>query len=348
MKILHVITRSTLGGAQSVVINLANSMCKTHDITVVAGEDGPMWNTLDVKIKKIKRKEIVRPLSPSNDFKALIELKKLYKSIKPDVIHLHSSKIGVLGRLAFPKSKIVYSVHGFDSIRIAYRKFLPLEKILKNKCKAIVLASNYDKQNMINEGITNNLYIVYNGKHTPQPETELFIEGIEKYEKVVMCIARISPQKRFESYIETAKLLPKYAFVWIGADKEYIDLPENVFCLKGFPDAQKYIQLADIFVLPTNYEGIPVVIIDALSYGKPVVSSNVGGISEIVLNDQNGYVVDNDNLIFAEKIKYILENDNIYKKFSEYSKKIFNEYLTIEKMINEYTQIYKSIIQQAQ
>jgi len=348
MKILHVITRSTIGGAQSVVINLANSMCEMHDITVAAGEDGSMWKTLDEKINKIRIKEIVRPLSPLNDFKALIKLKKIYKFIKPDVIHLHSSKIGVLGRLAFPKSKIVYSVHGFDSIRIAYRKYLFLEKFLKNKCKAIVLASNYDKRNMINEGIKNNLHIIYNGIHIPQPEKELLIEGIDKYGKVVMCIARISPQKRFESFIKIAKLLPKYAFVWIGADKEYIDLPENVFCLMGFPDAQKYIQLADIFVLPTNYEGVPVVIIDALSYGKPVVSSNVGGISEIVLNDQNGFVIENDDKLFAEKISYILENKDVYQQFSKKSIEIFNERLTIEKMVNEHSQLYQKIIQQAQ
>lgn len=341
MKILHVITRSDLGGAQSVVINLANSMCREHEITVIAGEDGPMWDALDSKIRKIKIKEIVRSVSIVKDLKALYKLRKLYTSINPDVIHLHSSKIGVLGRLAFPKEKTVYSVHGFDSIRLAYRKFLPLEKLLKNRCKAIVLASNYDKQNIINEGIKDNLHIIYNGVPTPEPEAGLFIEGVEEYEKVVMCIARISPQKRFESYVEIAKLLPQYAFVWIGAEKEYADLPDNVFCLMGVPNAKKYIQLADIFVLPTNYEGIPIVIVDALSYGKPVVSSDVGGISEIVLNDQNGYVVDNEDAVFAEKISHILGKDETYKEFSEKSSEIFHENLTLEKMIDEYTRVYE-------
>lgn len=341
MKILHVITRSDLGGAQSVVINLANSMCMEHEIIVVAGEDGPMWEALNPKVRKIKIKEIIRSVSPIKDLKAFYKLKKLYTSIQPDVIHLHSSKIGVLGRLAFPKEKIVYSVHGFDSIRLAYRKFLPLERLLKNRCKAIVLASNYDKQNIIREGIKDNLYIIYNGVSTPKPETELFLEGIDQYDKVVMCIARISPQKRFESYIEIAKLLPQYAFVWIGAEKEYIDLPNNVFCLQGIPNAKKYIQLADIFVLPTNYEGIPIVILDALSYGKPVISSDVGGISEIVLNNQNGYVLENENIIFAEKINYILGNDDIYKEFSRRSSEIFHSNLTIEKMIDSYLSIYK-------
>ncbi|MBK1897703.1 glycosyltransferase [Chryseobacterium paridis] len=341
MKILHVITRSDLGGAQSVVINLANSMCVNHDITVVAGEDGPMWDALDARIKKIKVYEIVRPISIFKDLKALFKLKKLYSSVKPDVIHLHSSKIGVLGRLAFPKSKIVYSVHGFDSIRLAYRKYLPLERLLKNRCKAIVLASNYDKQNIINEGITNNLHVVYNGVHTPKIESELSIKGIENYRKVIMCIARISPQKRFESYIEIAKKLPQYAFVWIGAEKEYEGLPSNVFCLMGVSNAKKYIQLADLFVLPTNYEGVPIVVIDALSYGKPIVSSDVGGISEVVLNDVNGFVVENNDAIFVEKINYILTNDNVYNRFSDKSLKIFHENLSIEKMVNEYKNVYK-------
>lgn len=341
MKILHVITRSDLGGAQSVVINLANSMCADHEIIVAAGEDGPMWDALDTRVKKVKIKEIVRSVSIIKDFSAFLKLRKLYKAISPDVIHLHSSKIGVLGRLAFPKEKIVYSVHGFDSIRLAYRKFLPLEKLLKNNCKAIVLASDYDKQNIIKEGIKNNLYIVYNGVNKPDIEPGLFIEGVKKYRKVVMCIARISPQKRFQSYIEIAKLLPDYAFVWIGAEKKYDDLPDNVFCLMGFPNAKKYIQLADIFVLPTNYEGVPIVVIDALSYGKPVISSDVGGISEIVRNNYNGYVLNNSDSNFAEKISYILENNNIYEKFSESSFDIFYKNLTIDTMVKGYTKIYE-------
>lgn len=344
MKILHVITRSDLGGAQSVVISLANHMCKNHEVTVVAGEDGPMWDALDVSVRKEKIQDIVRPISPLKDINASIKLRKLYKSIKPDVVHLHSSKIGVLGRLVFPKQKVVYSVHGFDSIRLSYRKFLPLEKLLKKRCRAIVLASNYDKQNMIQEGIDCNLKIVHNGVHIPQKIADVHIEGLNKYEKTVMCIARISPQKRFDSFIEIAKLLPQYAFVWIGADKKYTALPDNVFCLEGIPNAKRYIELADVFILPSNYEGIPIVIIDALSYGKPIVSSDVGGISEIVLNDQNGFVIkNNDDRLFAEKIKYILQNENRYNEFSKASLKIYNEGLSIEKMVEGYTNIYNNV-----
>lgn len=341
MKILHVITRSDLGGAQSVVISLANSMCKEHEVIVVAGEDGPMWDALDPKIRKEKVLDIVRPISILKDIRAVLKLRRLYKSINPDIIHLHSSKIGVLGRIVFPMQKTIYSVHGFDSIRLTYKKFLPLERLLKKRCKAIVLASDYDKQNMIKEGIDSNLQIVHNGVQTPIVDSGLFIDGIEKYEKTIMCIARISPQKRFESFVEIAKILPQYAFVWIGAEKKHTDLPKNIFCLESIPNAKRYIQLADIFILPTNYEGIPIVIIDALSYGKPVVSSDVGGISEIVLNNQNGFVIkNNDDNVFAQKINYILTNAKVYKDFSEKSLEIFQKGLTIEKMVEGYINIY--------
>jgi glycosyltransferase involved in cell wall biosynthesis len=191
------------------------------------------------------------------------------------------------------------------------------------------------------EGIVKNLHIVYNGVFTPELISDLSIEGLDQYSKTVMCIARNSPQKRFETYIAVAKLLPQYAFVWIGADKIYNDLPDNLFCLQGMPNAKKYIQLADIFVLPTNYEGVPIVIIDALSYKKPVISSDVGGISEIVLNDENGYVIDNDDDNFSQKIKYVLENKNIYSKFSDKSNEIFQNNLTVNEMVKQYLRIYE-------
>lgn len=341
MKILHVITRSDLGGAQTVVINLANAMCKDHEIIVVAGEDGPMWDALDSRILKIKVNEILREISPVKDFKAFQKLRKIYLSLQPDVVHLHSSKIGVLGRLAFPPNKIVYSIHGFDSIRLAYRRFLPFEKFLKNRCKAIVLASDYDRKNIIKEGIENNLYVIYNGVHKPYNEQDIKINGLEGFTKVVMCIARISPQKRFESFLQIAAMLPKYAFVWIGTEKTYPNLPPNVFCLPRISNAQKYIQLSDLFILPSNYEGVPIVLINALSYGKPVVSSNVGGISEIIRDHENGFVLKNIEKDFADKIEYILENESIYKNFSEKSFKIFTDSFSIDEMVKQYLKIYK-------
>jgi glycosyltransferase involved in cell wall biosynthesis len=165
MKILQAITLADLGGAQSVLINLSESLINNkHEVIVVSESEGPMWDILSGKIEKIKIKELQRAIDPWKDLKVIWRLRKIYRKYKPDVIHLHSSKMGLLGRLAFPKSKIVYTVHGFDSIRVAHRKFLFIEKLLSNRVKYIVGVSRYDYSHFISEKLSvHNISYIYNG-----------------------------------------------------------------------------------------------------------------------------------------------------------------------------------------
>ena len=84
------------------------------------------------------------------------------------------------------------------------------------------------------------------------------------------------------------------------------------------------------------------VIIEAMSFGKPVVASNVGGISEIVRNGTNGYVVENSAEAFASRIKDILEDSDKYNIFAKASLDIYNAELTVDRMVNSYLSIYQS------
>ena len=334
MKIFQIVTLSELGGAQAVVANLSNALSKEHEIIVIAGEgDGKLFQMLETGIKYKKINSLKRNISPINEIITILYFLYMYLKHKPDIVHLHSSKAGVLGRFVFPKRKIIYTVHGFDSIRLAYKKYLPVERYLQSYCKAIVAVSNYDENNLYSENITSNIKCIYNGIKQPLSSN--------RYKKNVLSIARISKPKRFDIFLETAKILPQCAFLWIGNQEPVLDIPENVFCLGNIPDARKYNQLADIFILPSDYEGLPLVIIEAMSYGKPVVASNVGGINEIVINDENGYVIENDAKQFAEKIKYILENDAVYTRFSENALKYYQNNLILDNMVEKYLNIYK-------
>lgn len=340
MKILQIITLSELGGAQSVVINLANKLSQEHKVIVAAGEgDGKMWQGLNANIKKIHIKYLKRALSPVSDFLTLLLFVKLYYKYKPDIIHLHSSKVGILGRIVFPHKKIIYTVHGFDSIRIAYRKYLPIEKFFQKKCKAIVGVSNYDKKNLLSEGVTNNVFCVFNGICQPQGDVELDIA--REYTKRILCIARVAKPKRFDLFLETASRLPQYAFVWIGNQQKIENVPVNVFCLGNISNAGIYNNKTDLFMLASDYEGLPMVILEAMSFGRPVVASKVGGINEVIKDGVNGYTVDNTAKSFADKIEYVLEHRDVYDSFSENAIKLFNDNLTVDKMVNAYMNIYK-------
>lgn len=346
MKIFQIITSTDLGGAQSVVVNLANELCKDHEVIVAAGEgDGKMWKLLAPSIKREEISSLHRALSPINEIKTLFALRRLYGKYKPDIIHLHSSKVGILGRIAFPKLKIVYTVHGFDSIRIAYRQYLPLERILQGYCKMIVGVSEYDGWNLRGEGIRRNVRVIYNGISIPCALGGDPFVGIRGYVRKVLCIARLFPPKRVDLFLEVAARLPRYAFIWIGNQYEYTqEHPSNVFFMGSLHNAGAYNEYADLFMLPSNYEGLPMTIIEAMAFGKPVVASNVGGISEIVVNGENGYTVENVPDTFAEKIEYILESNDIYSQFSRNALKRFEEDLTVDKMVGEYLKIYKAKI----
>ena len=347
MKILQVIPRSELGGAQTVVVQLANRLSDEHDVVLVAGEgDGKMWEMVSPRVTCVRSRYLQRALSPVKDIRAALELRRIYRKHRPDVIHLHSSKAGTLGRLVFPTKKVVYTVHGFDSIRLAFRKFLPVERILQRACSAIVAVSNYDEKNLHNEGIIHNVSTIYNGITPPDSNSIERLNIANNYKKIVLSIARVNPPKEPKLFIETARLLPQYGFIWIGNQEsvEHLgDIPANCHFLGNMVNAGAYCAQADLFMLPSNYEGLPMVIIEAMSCGRPVVASDVGGVSEIVRNDINGYTLPNRAELFAEKIETILSNENLYARMSKSALEIFERELTIDKMVEGYMSVYRSL-----
>lgn len=345
MRILQIITLCELGGAQSVVANIANSLCANNDVIVASGEgDGKMWQMLDKKVTKVHMSYLKRELSLIDDLRTLYDFWCLYRKYKPDIIHLHSSKAGMLGRVAFPARKVVYTVHGFDSVRVANRKFLFLEKMMQWRCKSIVAVSKYDEHGLNIEKINHNVTTIYNGTFTPAVCKDLLFTVPAKYKKTILCVARLSPQKNVKLFMDVAALLPEYAFVWIGNQDSLEGNSDNVFFLGNIPNAAMYSSIADLFVLTSNYEGLPIVILEAMSLGKPIVASNVGGIHEIVHDGVNGYTLENNAQLFAEKISYILENPQVYDSMCKNSKEIYEKDFTIEKMVEKYKEVYAKVI----
>ena len=350
MKIFQVITLSEYGGAQSVVQNLSQAFSADNEVFVLYGGNGDAWENINGNIKKIRTNKHRKELSIKDIF---LFLRLIYYRIKfrPDIVHLHSSKMGVLGRIVFSPAKTIYTLHGFDSVRLAHRKFLFIEKLLKNRAAKIVAVSQYDVEGLKEENIFKNVELIYNGlidytnlsDHYKYDERLLTqIQDIKQnYNRTIMCISRVSKQKKFELFLDIAESMPQYAFVWIGNKEPMSGLPANVFCLGEAAFAHIYLKYADLFILPSNYEGLPVSILEALSYSVPVVASAVGGIPEI-LNGDNGFCVSNDVLSFKEKIEYSLKEEN-HKRMTAAARKSYEQNFTIDKMVNGYKAIYTSI-----
>lgn len=117
MKIIYCITKADNGGAQTHLIQLANHFCVHHDVYVIVGNHGPMIEQLDARVNVIIIEHLVSPIDFKQDILAVKVLAQLFSKIKPDVIHLHSSKAGTVGRIAkfISKSKdtrVVFTAHG--------------------------------------------------------------------------------------------------------------------------------------------------------------------------------------------------------------------------------------------
>ncbi|MEL3901267.1 MAG: glycosyltransferase [Treponema phagedenis] len=353
MKILHIITNTELGGAQTVCISLANSAANEGNTVAVASMDGGyLWNNLTSSVIRLNVKNMVKPISLVQDLKCYFELKKLIREFSPDIIHLHSSKAAVLGRLAGRKyrSRIVYTVHGFDSIRVHHRLFLPLERLLQKNCGAIISVSKYDETALKEEKINHNLKTIYNGIMIGNMQGEKPFDS-SGYKHIIMTIARISPQKRFQGFLSVAShsAMKDYLFVWVGGSaersmedikKEYV-IPSNVLLVGDYPNAPRLLAYCDLFLLLSNYEGLPMTIIEAMAHKKPIVSSNVGGIPELV-DEGNGILVNSED----EAVTAIHELLNDDAKLYNMGMSSFDKYLecfTLDGMWAEYRDLYRTL-----
>lgn len=347
---MQVITLSGLGGAQSIVIHLANGFSKQgHEVCVVSSSAGRMWDSLAEGVIKKVCSYLKREIDAISDIKAIFRLREIYNEVQPDIVHLHSSKAGALGRIALGKykTKIVYTVHGFDTILKANRLFLPVEKILSSKAKHIITVCDYDRRSLTKQGIYN-VCTIKNGIPDINQQNFLknpFEEARNAEKKVVLSIARLMPPKRFDLFREVADAMTNEAvmFYWIGNQNSVKDLPANVRCLGEIPSAAKVIKFADVFALFSNYEGLPISIIESLSSSVPVVASDVGGIAEI-LNEENGKAVKNFPNEAVKALSHFLFHEDILANARKAARSTYEKEFTVDKMLKSYMNLYEKCL----
>jgi glycosyltransferase involved in cell wall biosynthesis len=357
VRIWHVITLSELGGAQSVVVELANGqVCAGHDVSVGAGGQGEMWDSLDRRVRRVPLPHLKRELAPLDDFFAFCEIKRAARFVKPDIVNLHVSKAGLLGRLALIRyrKRIVFTVHGFDTILYANRKFLFLEKIMERLCGRLVAVSEYDEKHLRASGISN-CQTIYNGIslrkggnfHAEDRVANVLRKARRAGNKLVLSVARISKQKRFDLFCEVAKRYAgeKVTFAWIGNKEDIPGVPDNVLLLGQVMNAADYLVLADVFVLFSYYEGLPMSILEAMSKALPIVASSVGGVTELLGHGCGIPVpVTATAAEIQQELDRVLWQPEKAREMGQKAQSRFVAGFTVGKMLSEYETLYESLI----
>jgi len=292
--------------------------------------------------------DMQRQINLKKDQIVVRETRKILKKIKPDIIHLHSAKAGVIGRLAslgiVQKSNVYYSPHGFSFVQQNISKakislFKMIERAMPFLHGGTIIASGNTEYEIAKKiGKTK---LIRNGVDFDLPN-KLYSSVINP-RFTVGTVGRLTPQKNPKAFNEIASRLPNVDFIWIGNGELIDDITSENVKVTGWvrtrEELLQKINSLDLYIQVSLWEGLPIAILEAMAVRKPLLVSNVMGNKDTVENGYNGFVYHTIEDA-VEKIKYFSDEkkksdmgENSYKKaFEEYNKnKNFLELMDIYK-----------------
>lgn len=303
------------GGVFTYIVDLANSLVDDYDVYIgyATRKQTPKnyKDYFDKRVHLIKIENFSRSTSLIKAYKAAKEMKKVAKDVKPDVIHLHSSIAGTIGRLIFNGKKVpvFYTPHGYSFLMqgISSKKqrvYKLIEKVCGSRNATTIACSPGEYQATLE--LTRNAAEVDNGINIKELQTLLDstdASGGQHYD--VFTLGRISMQKNPRVFNEVALRLPNLKFLWIGDGELRSELTAPNITITGWIErnqALKYAMQSDTFILTSLWEGLPMSLLEAMYMKKMCVVSDVIGNRDVIQNGLNGFIA-KSSVEFAQKIK---------------------------------------------
>lgn len=331
MRIIQIIDSLEIGGAEKMAVNYANSLADTVEFSglVATRKEGNLRNQLNKNVNYLFLKR-----SKTIDISAILRLRNYCKFNEIDYLQAHSSSYftAFLVKLLFPKIKIIWHDHNGLSEFLSVRKERVL-KIVSHFFTGIVVV-NY-KLKIWAETSLNCKNVLYLPNFTTIDLDELRVTNLNGITgKKILCLANLRFQKNHFLLIEVAVKLkkshPDWTFHLVGKDfedhysskikKEIIhkNLSENVFIYGSRQDTQNCIEQAEVCILTSQSEGLPVALLEYGLNKKPVVTTDVGEIPSIVKNFENGFIVSkSDSEKFYLSLVKLIEQEELRQKLGE-------------------------------
>jgi len=381
-KVLHIITRLDKGGsAQNTFLNLVGADKNIYDVTLMSGpvEEPTQDRRSQIEecgIEHIFIPELVRNISLINDLKTILKIYRYLRKEKFDIVHTHTSKAGLLGRLAARLARIpiiIHTPHGhvffgyFGPIKS--KIFIFLEKLASPITDKIIALTNRENEDYISYRVADEekSVVIYSGIELnkfidlPLEEKQNFKKELRIPENslIVGTLGRLVPVKGPEFLVEAAKhIISKFpdtffmltgdGYLRLDLEKKALDfgLKENIIFLGWRDDAAKILSVYDVFVLPSLNEGMGRVLVEAMALGKPIVASRIGGIPDLVTHGKNGFLVPpKDPEELAKYIQILLEDKEKRNKMGLAGKKMAMNFRA-ENMVKKIEKLYEELLMQ--
>ena len=356
-RVLHVIARYNIGGTARYLNNLFSNISSEAEMLLAVGhvegheiEDSRLDNLDFERIGHLGRR-----INPIADLRAYLELRKLVKRYKPQIIHSHTFKAGLLSRLMFFRIPKVHTFHGHlmgdpEFSKRALQVIINIERRLAKVTKHIITVGEQVATDLISVGVgksTQYRSIASEGVKlnflTRQEARKLLNLGLDS--PVVLWMARMAPVNNPSLALEVARALPDINFLIAGGGDLYEEIKEkataNVFML-GWVNSAEVIPAADVFLSTSLNEGIPYTLLEAKSCNIPIVAVNSGAVSEAIVDSIDGILTTDNVEEIAQSIERILKTEGNFAIGLKPEKRPQTK-IELSDMASKHLEIYRNI-----
>lgn len=369
IKVMRVIARMNIGGPAVQVMELMNGIDKQFfDQKLYTGYcDKNEAEFLDVFPNNITINRIPgfgRRINFISDFKAFLYLLLEIKRFKPDIIHTHTAKAGLIGRLAglvsLRKVRLIHTYHGhllngyFTPMKT--RLVVIAERFLALFTFKLVCVGKQVQADLLAAGIgkTDQYVVISPGIKIGEIPDKAILRskfGITHDQIVITYLGRITRIKRPDRFSEVVINLVKsdknILFLIVGSGDLESDLKtslssvaENVKFLGWRTDIENILGATDILLLTSDNEGTPISIIQAALAGVPTVSTNVGSIKEIITNGENGFLTSSDPNDISRSLQILIRDQELRNKFGLSVKQVVTNKFSVSSFLKNYQNLY--------
>jgi glycosyltransferase involved in cell wall biosynthesis len=377
IRVLHIHTLPIVSGSGiNTFLSMQGMEKSLYVVELVCAPGGRLIQLVEENHMKVWPFEhLVQPIAPLKDTLALLDLSIFLKKNPYDIVHTHNSKAGILGRLAAKLAGvpvIVHTVHGFafHDQEPVWRQslFRHLERLGSRWCDKMIFISQPLIDWALEERITEREKIekIYSGIQLDQfhPVTaDVKMKNRERWqlkkeEAVVGIVSKLWEGKGHTTLIESFKVLkqriPNARLIIVGEGDLYSELLRAVnenglresVLFTGFQmDVAKVLSTFDVAVLPSFFEGMGRVLLEAMAMEKPVVASRVGGIPDLVKHNVNGLLVPPGDVIeLANALERLLSDNRLARSMGQEGRKRIQEQFSSEVMVRSIHRVYQDLL----
>lgn len=384
MRVTHVITRLIVGGAQENTVASVLGLIDRHQINarLISGPTTGPEGTLEPEFTSRKGvltviPELIRPVSPWQDWRALKQLTQLFRAQQPDVVHTHSGKAGFLGRLAARRARVpvvIHTVHGPSFGRFqGWREnwtYRTAERIAARYTHHFVTVANAMTEQYLAAGIGRaeqytrvfsgfplEPFVQSGGQSTMREQL-----GLRPGDFVVGKIARLFELKGHDDLFNVARSIvtraPNVVFLLVGdgpwrerfeARVEELGLDENFIFAGLVPPTEvpNYVGVMNALVHLSLREGLPRALPQAMAAGKPVVAYDCDGAREVCLNDETGFLIaPGDSQRLADRVVQLAQDPALCERLGQRGQAMVRERFPVERMVDELHSLYLGLLKE--